>query len=126
MEDKSNSRTIVKITQVLFYFNALIWLTFAVISLVRMASNESSQTITMLVVAVLMFGNVAALLLAGFGVGTGKRGFYVFALLVLAANIVLTFTDEFGLFDFLTVVLDFVLLSLVILVWRRTNMPAET
>jgi hypothetical protein len=38
---------------------------------------------------------------------------------VLAVNILLTFTDQFGLFDFLTLLLDLVLLALVLLLHQR-------
>ncbi|MBK7897859.1 MAG: hypothetical protein IPJ90_23840 [Anaerolineaceae bacterium] len=34
-------------------------------------------------------------------------------------NIILTFTDQFGLFDFLTLLLDLVLLALVLLLHQR-------
>jgi len=40
-------------------------------------------------------------------------GFYV-ALAVLLVNIVLTFTDQFGLFDLLTLLLDLIILALLL------------
>ena len=52
----------------------------------------------------------------GMGVGLGKRQrrFYYLAILVLAVTIILTFTDEFGLLDLLTLIMDGVLLGLLI------------
>ncbi|MCC6602303.1 MAG: hypothetical protein IT327_03775 [Anaerolineae bacterium] len=38
---------------------------------------------------------------------------------MLAVNILLTLTDQFGLFDFLTLLLDLVLLALVLLLHQR-------
>ena len=59
--------------------------------------------------------------LSAWGLGRGQTIFIYFALAVLLVNIILTFTDQFGLFDFLTLVIDVVLLELVILIWRRSR-----
>ena len=101
-------------TQSLFFINAAIWLLFGVVSLTRMATGSSDQTITTLVVAILMFGNVGAMLLAGIGLGRRQRLFYYFGIALLAVNIILTVTDGFGIFDFVTLVIDVVLLGLLI------------
>ena len=97
----------VRFTQSLFFLIAFIWLIFGIVSLWRLSNSPSNQPVTLLVVALLMFGNVAALLIAGVGLGTRYwRLFYFFGLLLLLANIILTFTDQLGLFDFLTLLLD--------------------
>jgi hypothetical protein len=64
----------------------------------------------MWVVGILMFGNAGAMLLAGIGIGKPRRLFYLFAMAVLAVNIILTFTDQFGIFDLLTL-LAFLILA---------------
>lgn len=102
----------VLLAQVLFYVNALIWLAFGVASLIRL--GDSSQTGTLVAIAVLVFGNVAAMSLAGVLIGRRSRWAVGFAALVLVANIILTFTDQFGVLDFVTLIIDLVLLVLVL------------
>jgi uncharacterized membrane protein YhaH (DUF805 family) len=46
--------------------------------------------------------------------GTGRRPFYYLALAVMAINIILTFTDQFGLLDFLTLVIDLAIVAILI------------
>jgi hypothetical protein len=50
----------VKVAQALFFLNAAIWLSFGVLSLVRMAGRNPDQAITGWIVAIFMFGNVGA------------------------------------------------------------------
>ena len=103
----------VKAAQCLFLLNAAIWLLFGVISLARMASN-SGQAIAALAVAFLMLANVAAMAVAGIVLARQNSWIYFFSLGVLLVNIVLTFTDQFGVFDFITLLLDALLLGLLI------------
>ncbi|MBP6470897.1 MAG: hypothetical protein KBE23_14785 [Chloroflexi bacterium] len=49
-------------------------------------------------------------------------GFYV-ALAVLLVNIVLTVTDQFGLFDLLTLLLDLIILALLLAGRRQFLQP---
>jgi hypothetical protein len=106
----------------LFFLNALVWFAFGVASLWRMdETTETGQSVTV-IIGVLMFGNAGAMLLAGLGLRRRQRLFYLFALGVLVVNILLTFTDQFGLFDFLTLLLDLGLVT--ILLWaRQTFLP---
>ena len=48
---------------------------------------------------------------AGIGIGRRRRLFYFFAMAILAVNIILTVTDEFGLLDLATLLIDLVLLG---------------
>jgi hypothetical protein len=114
MNASTKELKLVKAAQWLFFLNAAIWLAIGMFSLVRMAMGTTSQTVTMLVVAFLMFGNVGALLVAGFGIGRRWKIFYFFGMAVLVVNIVLTVTDQFGLLDFMTLVIDLVLFGLMI------------
>jgi hypothetical protein len=59
------------------------------------------------------------LLLSGVGIGKRNKIFYYFAIVLLAINIVLTVTDEFGLFDLITLIIDLVLLGLLIATGRK-------
>lgn len=78
------------------------------------------------IIAMLMFVNAAVLIWIGWGIGKGQRLYYYFGLLVLAGNIILTLTDEFGIFDLVTLILAAGLLILLIVTkskyptnWRR-------
>lgn len=104
-----------KATVGLFGLNAAIWLVLGVTSLYRMGgSGDISQT-TALIIAVLMFGNAAGMLLVGFGIARRIKLFFYLALALLGVNVLLTFTDEFGVLDLITLVIDLVLVGLLII-----------
>jgi hypothetical protein len=111
----------VKTAQALFWLNAAIWVTLAFASLWRVGTGRGgpAQPIVLWIVAGLMFGNAGALLVAGIGLGRLKRVFWLWGLAVLAVNILLTFTDEFGLLDFLTLVIDLALVGLLVAARRQ-------
>ena len=109
----------IKTAQALFLLNAVIWLVLAAVTLIRLSDGGAERAMTMLVVAVMMFGNVAAMLICGWGIGRGQKGFYYLAFAVVIVNIVLTFTDQFGLLDLITVIVDFVLLGFLIAARKR-------
>lgn len=104
----------IRVIQLLFYLNAAIWLVFGLISLYRIGSGESAYLITMFVIAVLMFGNVMALLIAGYVVRWPRKHWFWLATAVILINIILTFTDQMGVFDLLTLFLDVIILGLLI------------
>jgi len=119
MRSLSRAPTAVIAAQALFFLNAAIWLLFGVFSLVRMATRNPDQAMTVWIVAILMFGNAGAMLWAGVGLGKQQKRFYYLAILVLAVNILLTVTDQFGIFDFITLMMDAVLLGLLIATRKR-------
>ncbi len=104
--------------QGLLFLNAAIWLVFGIVSVVRLAGN-AGQGVTAVVVAVLMFGNAGAMALSGALLGKRRLLFYLFALAVLAVNIVLTFTDQVGALDWITFAIDLVLLGILIVARRE-------
>ena len=104
--------------QALFFLNAAIWLVFGIVSVVRLAGNEG-QGVTALVVAILMFGNAGAMALSGALLGKRRLLFYLFALAVLAVNVVLTFTDQVGALDWITFAIDLVLLGILLLARKQ-------
>ena len=104
----------IQIIRILFYLNAAMWLVFGVISLVHLANSEAVYFMTMLVIAILMFGNVAALVVAGFVLKWPLKHWFWLATAVLLINIVLTFTDQVGFFDLITLLLDLLIMSLLI------------
>ena len=99
--------------QGLFSLNAAIWLVFGIVSVVRLAGT-AGQGVAAVVVAILMFGNAGAMALSGALLGRRRLLFYLFALAVLAMNIVLTFTDQVGALDWITFALDLVLVGILI------------
>jgi hypothetical protein len=123
MKDRHNLLPWVRAAQALFYLNAAIWLLFGIWSLARLAGGESGMVITLLVVALLMFGNVAAMLCCGWGLSRPQRRWYYLALAVVVVNVVLTVTDQFGLFDLITLLVDLVLLGLLLAVRKRYTNP---
>ena len=114
---------VVKIAQAIFGLNAVIWLAFGITSLVRLAEKPSNQGMVLWIVATLMFANVGAMLLSAWLIGQRKMWFYLIALAVLVGNIILTFTDQFGLLDMLTLIIDLILLGIMLLkrqeFWRE-------
>ncbi len=100
--------------QILLYNNAVIWVGFAAWTILRLATRSSSQQAGYMVIALLMLGNAGAFLLAGLGLSKPNRLSWLFAMAVLAVNIVLTFTDEVGALDLITAALDIIIVGLLI------------
>jgi hypothetical protein len=117
MQSASKAPATLRAAQALFGVNTVIWVAFAVVTWIRRAGGGRDSAVGAVVMAVLMLGNAGAMLAAGIGLGRQQRRYYWLALAVLVVNIVLTVTDQLGLIDFLTLVLDVVLLGLV--VWTR-------
>lgn len=103
MNTSSNALPAVRAAQSQFYVLAALWGIIGAVSLGRLQSGEASSG---LVIVVLMLGNIAALLVCGVGLGSGRSAFFYLSLAVLLVNIVLTVTDQFGLIDLLTLILE--------------------
>ena len=103
-----------KVTQALFFLNAAIWLSLGILSLARIESRNSHQAITAWIVAILMLGNAGVMLLSGVVIGKQQKRFYYLAVAVVVVNILLTVTDQFGMLDLITLVIDLVLLGLLV------------
>lgn len=99
--------------QGLFLLNAAIWLVFGIVSVVRIAGN-AGQGVAAVVVALLMFGNAGAMALSGALLGKRRLPVFLFALAVLAVNILLTFTDQVGALDWITFAIDMVLVGILV------------
>ena len=115
----SKSSAPVVAAQSLFFLNAAIWLVFGIVTLLGMATRHPEQAVAYGIIAFLMFGNVGAMILSGLAIGKRHRLFYFFALAVLGINIVLTVTDQFGVFDLITLLIDVCLLGLLIAIRKR-------
>jgi hypothetical protein len=114
-----------RVAQALFYANAAIWVVLAAATVWRMAGGSPEQRASAVVIAVLMLGNAGAMLVSGVGLGRPSRLSYLLAVAVLLVNIVLTVTDQVGLLDVLTGVLDLVLLGFLIAVRKRYCAPGR-
>jgi hypothetical protein len=109
----------VKMAQNLFFLNAIIWLVFGSVSLISMENGDSDRIFTLLVIAMMMFGNAGAMAFSGWGIGKARKSSYYLAVAVLIVNIILTVTDQFGIFDLITLIIDLVLLGTLCTVRKR-------
>lgn len=98
---------------------AVVWLLFGGVSLLRLA--QTTPTVTLVVIAGLMFGNVAAFLLAAWLLGWRRWWGWATAVALLLLNICLTITDQFGVFDLLILLLNGINLG-ILLRWRQKFM----
>jgi hypothetical protein len=101
-----------KIARVLFFLNTLTWLGFGVYLYRQMTGFDNRLSAVM--VAIFMLGNAIAMFISGLLIYKQSKWGYFFAVAVVAINIILTFTDQFGLADFLTLLVDIVLLMILI------------
>jgi len=112
--------------QVLLYINAAAWLILGILTLLRVSQNNPESTFALWIIAILMAGNAGMMLLCGWGLGIDHRLFYYLALAVMAVNILLTFTDQFGLLDFLTLVIDLAILAFLVADRRSKSLSIRT
>ena len=115
------SRKLLKIIQMLFYLNCAIWSGLGVVSLVKISSEQAVPGFIQGIIAALMFGNAGAMILAGWGLSQRGRWFYTLTLAVIMVNIILTFTDQVGIIDWITLGIDLVLLILLLYL-RKENL----
>jgi lysylphosphatidylglycerol synthetase-like protein (DUF2156 family) len=111
----------IALTQVLFFINAAIWIFFLFLFLSDQA--HPGNALSSLVIPILMGGNALAMLACGIGLGRRSRIFYYLSIAVIAVNILLTVTDQVGLFDYITLLLDLVILILLVAI-RKGFTPA--
>jgi len=104
----------VRTAQILFVLNATIWLMFGITGLVNLQTNPIVPAFLKWMIPVLMFGNAGAMFLSGFGLGKKNRWFYYLALTVLGMNILLSLTDQVGIWDWMTLIIDVIILIFVI------------
>lgn len=117
--------SITRLVKTGFFLIALFWVITGFVSLIRIQDLAASLTPLNLIIAFLMFTNAAALLVCGLGISSGKNWLYLFSIAVLAVNILLTVTDQFGIFDLLTLLLDLSLLT-ILLVKLSLFIPSRT
>jgi hypothetical protein len=117
-EESESVPWVVTAARWLFVVLGVIWVAFGISSLLRLESASRNVPLALLlIITLLMFVNALLLILVGWGIGRGNRLYFYFGLLLLAGNIFLTFTDEFGLFDLLTLIIN-VLLLVILIIWH--------
>ncbi len=107
-----------KIAQTLFSLNALIWLGLGFGTLLRLGDTSPELKVVMAIFGVMMFGNAGAFLLSAWLLPKKRMPAFVFILLILLVNILLTFTDQVGFWDWATVLIDVVLVGILLGRWR--------
>jgi hypothetical protein len=117
--EKPLKSTTLSIIQGLFFVNAGIWLILSAYTLLRLTAKYPGDQIAYVIIGVMMLGNAAAMLLSGWGLSQAPRLAFPFGFLVLLVNIPLTLTDEFGLVDLVTLILDLVLLGMLVVNRKR-------
>ncbi len=116
IKDGRNTPAIVITARWFFVLLGAIWLVFGVSSITRIGDLSSSVSpVVLWIIAILMFVNALLLIWIGWGLGRGSSLYFYFGLLVLAGNVFLTFTDEFGTLDLITLIINVVLLVMLIL-----------
>jgi hypothetical protein len=118
--------TSVTVARTLFVVNAAVWFVLGLVSLSRVADSTAGHGTTTLIIASMMFGNGVVMLGLGWVIGTRQKRAYYLALAVLAINILLTFTDQFGLLDLATLLLDVLLLAALLATRSRYSFATRT
>jgi hypothetical protein len=117
-EESESVPWVVTAARWLFVVLGVIWVAFGISSLLRLESASRNVPLALLlIITLLMFVNALLLILVGWCIGRGNWLYFYFGLLLLAGNIFLTFTDEFGLFDLLTLIIN-VLLLVILIIWH--------
>ena len=101
----------VKKFSLLLYLNGLLWFVFSIWLFLSDRSNDFYGTNIYDLLAVLMFLNFLIFLFLAYGNFKRYRWVYYFTVFYLSVNLLLTFTDKFGLLDI--IVLSLNLMSLI-------------
>jgi uncharacterized protein YacL len=105
----------------LFFITAIALVILSVGSLMRDNPNPDMK-IMYNMYAVLMLGDALAMLICGLYINRQIKAVFWFAVIVLSLNIVLTIFDQFGLIDFLFVLLNIITLALLFIL-RKELLP---
>jgi len=105
----------------LFFVTAIVLGVFGAVSFMRDNPNPEIK-IMYNVYGFLMIGDAIAMLVCGLYVNRQIKPVFWFAVIVLGLNIVLSIFDQFGLVDFLFLLLNVITLALL-LVLRKEILP---
>ena len=108
--------------RILFALNAAAWILLGVSSLLRLRPAGGASVGW--VVTILMFGNAVAMAWFAWVLGKRRTLWYWLAVAVVAINVLLSVTDQFGPLDLVVLLADAVLLILL-LAARRDFLPVQ-
>ena len=101
-----------RVAQLLLLVNGLLWIGLGVYGLVRFPVGDEHAVFAWVVVG-LMFANALVLLLVAWGVGRGNRFLYWLGLGQVGVNLLLSVTDQVGLWDWAVLLLNAVTLAVL-------------
>ena len=122
MKAEQGNLRILRIVQVLFALNAVVWIIFSIIRLQEISAEPLLDNPIYKALAILMLGNTVAMLVSAWLVGKKDTWGYAFALAILTVNIFFTFTDQTGFYDWATFGVDLVIL-LILVLKRKVFLP---
>jgi hypothetical protein len=105
----------------LFFVTAVVLVVFGINSFMRDNPNPDMKLVYD-VYGALMLGDALAMLICGLYINRQIKAVYLFAVIVLSFNIIVTIFDQFGLIDFLFVLLNVITL-IPLLVLRKELLP---
>jgi hypothetical protein len=97
-----------------FLLNALIWTALSLLSLGKIRVNQEVPNQLPWIIFSLMLGNAGAMFASAIILGRREKSFYNMAVIVVSVNILLTFTDQISTFDWITLVIDIILLGILV------------
>jgi hypothetical protein len=121
MENNQNS-IMLKLTQALFFANAILWFLFGIMSLIRVIEVSSGIR---WILTIMMIANAAILIWFGVTIAEGRSQVFFLAIVYTALNVVLSITDQFGWVDFLVLLLNLCLLGLLFVTRHQMNQAAK-
>jgi hypothetical protein len=116
----------VRILQTAFVLDAVFWVAMGVATLVMGAGASGGISTSRWVVSLMMLANAAILAWLGWALARRNRFIYILAVLLVFALAVLSITDEVGLFDVISLLVNLGLLILLFLVrgeYRKSASP---
>lgn len=122
MEGKQIS-TSLKWTRILFFVNAVVWLTFGILSLLFRALDNGG--LIRWAITVFMLINGFLMIWFGIVIVKGQPQVFVLAIVYQGLNVVLSFADQFGWVDALILLLNFCLLGSLLVAKHRMNQAFE-
>ena len=112
-----------KLTRIIFFINAAVWLAFGVASLLFRAIDGG--TLTRWVITVLMITNAIVMIWFGVMIVSGRNWVFFLAILYMAVNVVLSITDQFGWIDAIILLLNLCVLGMLFVTRHRMNQAAK-
>jgi hypothetical protein len=119
--EKYRISTLLNLTRILFFTNAVVWFVFGAISLFRVTDGGD---LLHRAIALMMLANAAVMFWLGVLIVSGRAQIFFLAILYVALNAVLSITDQFGWIDFLVLLLNLCLLGMLFVTRHRLNRAA--